>query len=103
MRKLLLALVIAFALTIPASAYAFLPFGGVITGITKCPCGGGDMLAVLGIPPILSGVYVELPKTINHLVGYNRVGAFILGTYLPGAGCCGVPANGTIIMKGTSL
>lgn len=104
MRTLVVLLVGAVvALSIPASAYAFLPFGGLITAVSPCPTGAGTIAVVLAPPPIPSGPYAILPKTISYPVFVNKPGSFILGLYVPVANVCGAKVIGTVYLKGTSL
>lgn len=91
------------ALSIPASAHAFLPFGGLITAVSPCPTGAGTIAVIVAPPPYPSGPYAILPKTISYPVFIHKPGSFILGLFTPVANVCGASVIGTVYLKGTSL
>ncbi len=92
----------ALVLSIPATAHAVLPFGGLITKIVECPTGTGKIAIVAAPPPIPSGPYAILAKVIEFPFFIDKPTSFILGLYTPGD-VCGMKVWGTVYMKGTSL
>lgn len=90
------------------SGKAILPFGGVILAVQYCSCSANIAVTTS------MGIYSYNPYSTALFPFYQiyRPGAWILGTYVPGAVCLvGVPPActagsapfGTIIMAGTSM
>jgi len=106
----LLLTVLIFLPSKKLNAVAFLPFGGVITTVTYCPCSSNLLVTVTG--PV-SGNFVFQPG-VSILFPFGQIyrpGPFILGTFAPGGacmmfkrrGCFALPSTGTIGIVGTSL
>lgn len=90
-----------------------LPFGGMIWSEMICTCSPGLALFVQAYPPAVPGYYVYTATTMPYSWYMFHPGAWILGSYLPGAQSCWMVYGttcgplpgviGTITMAGTSM
>jgi hypothetical protein len=87
-----------------------LPFGGMVRNVIWCTCSSG---AVVDVGPPRGGRFLYQPGSTRVYEYYQipRVGVWLLGNYLPGAGVClqwsgkscfAVPHQGLITIVGTS-
>lgn len=103
-----------------AAVSPLLPFGGPILQVIPCGCSNGHVVVVgpPGSPAKTEGLlnrfhFVPTQTILFRFFQTARIGAWLLGTYMPGTGnqcllpvedgCIIVPNDGVIKLLGTSL
>lgn len=67
----------AVSFSLPLSAYAITPMGGLVTALV--PCNTGYLISVVNPGVLGSGLYMWTPGTINFLWGPPVVSSWVVG------------------------